>query len=296
MTLNSGSAMTHPLSHLAPADRHQAEFDDAVRIAIIQRDRWIDYPRAAQARERLNRLLATPQRERMPCMVLYGESNIGKTLIIRRFMRDHPNAFDAAAGVERIPVLVMQMPPTPEQHRFYAALLFELGAPFAPTARLSVLEGLARGLLRRVAPRLLVVDEGHHLLAGSYREQRASLNLLKYLANDLRMCIVLVGTRDAPIALQSDPQMSSRFVPVELPRWRENEELRGWIKGFERILPLRRPSGLDARDVVQFVMAASHGITGEISRLLNAAAELAILDQSERISMSHLQHVAAHRT
>jgi hypothetical protein len=110
------------------------------------------------------------------------------------------------------------------------------------------------------------------------------------------MCIVLVGTRDAPIALQSDPQMSSRFVPVELPRWRENEELRGWIKGFERILPLRRPSGLDARDVVQFVMAASHGITGEISRLLNAAAELAILDQSERISMSHLQHVAAHRT
>ena len=68
--------MTHPLSHLAPADRHQAEFDDAVRIAIIQRDRWIDYPRAAQARERLNRLLATPQRERMPCMVVYGESNI----------------------------------------------------------------------------------------------------------------------------------------------------------------------------------------------------------------------------
>ena len=100
--------MTHPLSHLAPADRHQAEFDDGARIAIIQRDRWIDYPRAAQARERLNRLLATPQRERMPCMVLYGESNIGKTLIIRRFTRDHPNAFDAAAGVERIPVAESQ--------------------------------------------------------------------------------------------------------------------------------------------------------------------------------------------
>jgi len=45
----------------------------------------------------------------------------------------------------------------------------------------------ARDLLRRIAPRILMVDEVHHLLAGSYREQRASLNLLKYLANDLQL-------------------------------------------------------------------------------------------------------------
>lgn len=59
----------------------------------------------------------------------------------------------------------------------------------------------------------------HHLLAGNYREQRASLNLSKDLANDLRMSIVAVGTDDAPVALQTDPQMSSGFTSLELPRW-----------------------------------------------------------------------------
>jgi len=70
--------------------------------------------------------------------------------------------------------------------------------------------------LRRLALRILIVDEVYHLLAGSYREQRASLNLLKYLANDLRLCIVLIGTAVALLALQSGAQMNSRFRPFEL--------------------------------------------------------------------------------
>lgn len=284
--------MAIALSHLIASARGQALLGDMERIAILQRDRWIEYPRAVQAREQLERLLAAPTRERMPCMVLHGDSNIGKTMILRKFLRDHPPAFDETAGVERRPVIAMQMPPTPDQHRFYTALLFELGAPHSATARLSVLERLAREILRRMAPRMLVVDEVHHLLAGSYQEQRASLNLLKYLANDLRMCIVLAGTADAPIALRTDPQMISRFVPFEIPRWRENDEFRGLLKAFERVLPLRNASQLDQRPIVQFLLAASAGLTGEVSRLLTAAAELAIRDRSERISLELLEHAA----
>lgn len=59
---------------------------------------------------------------------------------------------------------------------------------------------------------MLIVDEVHHLLAGTYREQRASPNLLKYLANDLQISMVLVGTRGAVLALQIDPQMVSRYT------------------------------------------------------------------------------------
>ena len=117
------------LAHLSPAARPQALLPDDDRIRGIQRDRWVDYPRAAEARQRLERLLGTPERERMPCMVIHGESNIGKTLIVRKFQRDHPTAFDDARGVERRLIVAMQMPATPEQHRFYSALLFELGAP-----------------------------------------------------------------------------------------------------------------------------------------------------------------------
>ena len=58
------------------------------------------------------------------------------------------------------------------------------------------------------------------------------------------------------------------------------------------MLPLRKPSGLAQRAVVQFVLSASAGLTGEISRLLNAAAALAIQDGSERITLAHLENVA----
>lgn len=280
------------LSHLSHETRTQAQLDDKARIELIKRDRWIDYPRATDARSRLERLLATPKRERMPCMLLHGQSNIGKTLVIRKFQREHPDSFDEIKGVSRRTIVAMQMPATPDQHRFYSALLFELGAPHSASAGISALERLARDLLRRIAPRILIVDEVHHLLAGSYREQRASLNLLKYLANDLQLCIVLVGTADATLALQGDTQMNSRFSPFELVRWQVNDEFRRFLAAFEQVIPLRKASDLAQREILEFVHAYSGGLTGEIARLINEAAEYAIMDRSEMIKMEHLEHAA----
>lgn len=97
------------LSHLIPEARKIADLDDAQRIDAIQRDRWVNYPRATEALERLERLLQTPKRERMPCMVMHGDSNIGKTLIIAKFMRGHPPSFDASRCAEQRDIIAMQM-------------------------------------------------------------------------------------------------------------------------------------------------------------------------------------------
>jgi len=122
--------------------------------------------------------------------------------------------------------------------------------------------------------------------------QQVAMNLLKYLANDLQMSVVLVGTADAVVALQTDPQMSSRFTPMELPRWSESEDFRRFLHAFEKLLPLKRPSSLAQRDLVQFVLATTGGLTGAVAQLLTLAAEIAIRDSSERISLAHLEEVA----
>ncbi|WNC95315.1 TniB family NTP-binding protein (plasmid) [Paraburkholderia sp. FT54] len=280
------------LAHLLPVARKQAELGRDERILGLLRDRWIDYPRATQALQQLERLFETPRRDRMPCLLLHGDSNIGKTKIMAKFRRAHPSEFDERSGVEHCPVVAMQMPPTPDQHRFYSGLLFELGAPHNAAAGLASLERLAREILKRMSPRMLVVDEVHHLLAGSYREQRASLNLLKFLANDLQISMVLVGTRDAVLALQTDTQMISRYRPFEIPRWRESDGLRRLLAAFERVLPLRKPSDLARREIVQFVLSATDGLTGEISALLNDAAELSIRNGDEFIGIAHLEQVS----
>lgn len=50
-------------------------------------------------------------------------------------------------------------------------------------------------------------------------------------------------------------------------------------------------SDLARREIVQYVLAASEGLTGEVSRILNAAAELAIRDGNESIDLHHLEQV-----
>jgi hypothetical protein len=93
-------------------------------------------------------------------------------------------------------------------------------------------------------------------------------------------------------SVKPDAQMSSRFPPTELPRWGESDEFRRLLHAFERLLPLKKPSSLAQRDVVEFVLAATGGIAGAIAQLLTRAAELAIRDGTERVALAHLEHVA----
>ena len=283
-------------SHLHESVRESLAWSDAERIAYLHRDRWVDYPRALETLAQLEALLATPPRTRMPCLLVYGDSGMGKTMIVEKLKRAHPSVYDRARRCMSLDVLMVQMPPKPSEARFYGQILKAIGAPHRAHERLATIEPVTLGLLHEIKPRMLVVDEVHNLLAGSAREQRAALNLLKFLSNQLRCSIVVVGTRDALAAIQTDAQIASRFPEFELARWQPNEELRSFLAGFERQLPLRQPSGIaDSREMVGTIISATGGITGRISTLLTQAADAAIRAKAERITPASLR-VAAART
>ena len=271
--------------HLLEGTRPIAASDDRKRIAYLRIDRWIDYPRAARAQKILDEMLETPQRNRMPCLLIHGDSGMGKTMLIEKFELAHPPIYERRTGIEHRSVISMEMPPVPSQRRFYAQLLQEMKAPYRPSDRLEALEFATLNLLAAIQPRMLIVDEIHNLLAGTPREQRAALNLLKFLSNKLNCCIVLSGTKDARIALQTDPQMVSRFRTYELARWRESDEFRGFVQAFEKTMPLRERSNLGDELLVQALLAASEGNTGRVAEVLTGAARAAILAGSERITV-----------
>ena len=64
----------------------------------------------------------------------------------------------------------------------------------------------------------MIIDEVHHLLNGSVREQCQLLNQLKLSSRDLRMLIVALGTSEALYPMQIYPQIASRFEPFSLPK------------------------------------------------------------------------------
>jgi hypothetical protein len=180
--------------HLLPAYRRQAGLPDDERIAWIRADRWLDFEQARGALARLDDLLSYPPRDRMPCLLLYGDTGMGKTKIIRKFLRDHPPTFDKATGVTTMPVVAMQMPAEPIERDIYGELLVSLGVSGPIDGATHRQKELCRSLLRSMGARMLIIDEVHAMLAGSFRQQRIFLNAIRFLANDLKAPLVCAGT------------------------------------------------------------------------------------------------------
>lgn len=215
------------LSHLHPSAQTVARLPATERVHRIRADRWIGYPKAVEAVNRLETLLGWPRKQRMPNLLLVGPTNNGKSMIIERFRRQHLPTTEPDR--EYVPVVCVQMPSEPSPLRFYTAILAALGAPVRPRPRLVELERLALSLLREVGARMLVVDELHNVLAGRGDTRREFLNLLRFLGNELRIPLVGVGTREAYLAVRSDDQLENRFEPFVLPVWEAGEEARSLL-------------------------------------------------------------------
>ena len=77
--------MTPFPSHPTPAAASLLDEPVAQRIEAIRSERWIAYPRAKQALAILQRLVAHPRTTRMPSLAIYGDSGMGKTMIMHAF-------------------------------------------------------------------------------------------------------------------------------------------------------------------------------------------------------------------
>lgn len=99
------------LPHLHPAVQATARLSASERIDQIRADRWIGYPKAVEAVDRLQTPLGWPRKQRMPNLLLIGPTNNGKSMIIERFRRQHlPRT---GPDREHIPVVCVQMPAEP---------------------------------------------------------------------------------------------------------------------------------------------------------------------------------------
>ena len=169
--------------HLDPQYRRHATLPDHERVAWIKADRWIGFDQAEAALGRLNALLDYPARDRMPCLLIYGDTGMGKTKIVRKFERAHPATFCQATGITSRPVVVAQVPSEPVERDLYRELLASLQAPALAGGPLAREKDICRSLLRTVGARMIVLDEVNGMLAGTYRQQRIFLNACRFALN-----------------------------------------------------------------------------------------------------------------
>lgn len=262
--------------------------DNESRINRILADRWVHYPQGDMTVAYLTDLLRGARRTRMPSLLVVGEPDVGKTTIMKKFMREHRARFDAATGRSTHEVLGLEAPPEADEGRLYAAILSAAGAPFS-RGRVIDLEHIVHEQLKRLGTRLLVIDETNNLVIGSGAAQRKTLAALRRLCNQLDLSLACFGTQEALHAFTSDPQIEGRALPHLLVRLKNDEDWAIIVRAVVAWFPLVEASDVDA-PFIQKVFELSGGSPGKMFRLLNTCAVHAIDTGTEQISLDTLAH------
>ena len=76
--------------HLDPVIRPIAAHDDLARAHHILKDLYVSHPPAQHVERQIEHLFRLPRRIRMPGLFLCADSGMGKTHLLRRIERRHP--------------------------------------------------------------------------------------------------------------------------------------------------------------------------------------------------------------
>lgn len=280
-----------PKSRLSPEAEQLLSESDEVRIRAIRAGTWMGYERAKEILARMEDLLNYPQITRMPNMLLVAPSFNGKTSILERFMSLHEPDLQPDSEVMTCPVIMVEAPPSPDVSAFYSRILDALMAPYKPSASIQEKNTQVKHLFRTLGVKVLIVDEIHHLIAGSLNRQKDFRNALKSLGNESKICIIAAGIEDAYNAFVADPQMSSRFVPEELPLWKPGKETGTLLATLERRTPLRKPSNLKTPEMMSEICLRSEGTLGDLCDLFKELAVDAIRSGSEEIALDRIRSI-----
>lgn len=259
---------------------------------------WIGHHDAKHVHSKLDMMLKTPPSSRPKNLLVYGESNVGKSTILERWANAVNEKAAVAADVEDpeamgdwavLPVVRVQTPPKGDEGWLYDNILRAMGFPlpisYSPAAKCRT----ALKLLANNQTKIVMLDEFHNALSGRF-DQRLHFNVvIKNLTNESGLPLVVAGVETVDLVFRKEDQLHRRFSRIKLEAWRDNEDWRKLLRSFERLIPLKHPSVLAQPEMATTLYEVSNGRIGDLSDVLKEAAIRAILSGEERITPDMIQ-------
>ncbi|HUH43150.1 MAG TPA: TniB family NTP-binding protein [Sulfurimonas sp.] len=278
---------------------------DEERIKYINEEYWIDYPIAQNILEKMEDIYNFGYgKTRYISILLVGGSNNGKTSLLKQFLEKHPpydynidgeqpdwitdDFFDKYTGIGR-PVLYVISPTEPSESRLYSIILEQLNIPYKTRDSLDVKAKLVEYYLKALSVRVLVIDEIHNILNGSPARQKQIMSAIRDLSSKLKMPVILAGVKEALRAVNTEDQISSRYRPEYLTKWKMDKDYISLLATTISKLPLKKQSTIINKDDAQEILELCNGYIGEIVNLIKAAAVYAIKTRSERVTIKEIK-------
>lgn len=264
----------------------------AKRIQFAMQDTWVGYTEANTLLATMERLYESPRKTRTKSLLVVGPPNSGKTTIKSRFLLQHPPVEAPDGSLTIYNILHIEAPPKADPRAFCMAILDEYGVPYCDQASFAVLSKQVMDILRETKVKLLVIDEIHNFLTGRRDMKEALLNTIRSICNVLHISVIAFGIPSALQVFSAEPQLSSRFKRISLPRWNEGGKLaplRRMLASLEMTLPLKKASNLGQGALCEKIAEMSEGILGEVVDILEEATIEAITSGEEQISVPLLE-------
>ncbi|KJZ39886.1 MULTISPECIES: TniB family NTP-binding protein [Pseudomonas] len=259
---------------------------DSERIEYINEDRWINHQACAEVRNRAKSIIILPQIRQASCFMIVGVGGAGKSSLLERIAKDSDTWSQRNEATSTHIELRLSAEPT--LANIIRALCEQFGTPPFSHRKDDVPAELQL-LLRARGIKIILIDEFNHMFAVNRTEQRKILNFFKNLSGPpLSLNIIAFGTHEALNAISVDTQLKSRFQVFELSHWKPGDELRAFLASYEKFIPLKLPSNLASKEIIQFLSTSLDPTTRNIVNRLKWAAMLAIIEGTERIECDNL--------
>jgi len=258
------------------------------RIRKCKEQVWISYNQVQIIMDELEDLYDYPKKDRMPNLLIVGDTNNGKSTILRKFMDKYPMYLD---GYTIIPIIKISAPIAPSHNALYEKKLDELLVPYGVNESASKKEYQVKKVLQDIETKMIIIDEFQDIFHGEIKQQRKFLAGLKHLGNDLQIPIIAAGVWEVQSVMSADPQIANRFETLKLKKWNPDIEFARLLASFESTLPLKEASNLHTKELFKFLYDMSEGLIGELAIILQKAAVFTLKNNKEKIDLDILNSI-----
>lgn len=273
--------------------------EDLGRIGSMKQTPWVGYDRAVMIRQEMDALVRQPRLPRPSNLVLVGDSNNGKSTILRNFCKKHFPQNQLNSPNTKLPVVMVQTPPHANEGRLYYEILTELGAASSPNESETSKLARIKLIFEHLDTKVLILDDLFNIGSSTIALRRRFLNALRNLGNECGVSIIGAGTPEILNILASDPSIQNRFKPLFLPRWNKDESIGEFARimsSLQESLMLKEQKPFKGREFFERLLVFSEGLLGEAIALLHLLAENAIRTgkeciEAEDITREHLKKI-----
>lgn len=226
--------------------------------------------------------------------LLYGAPGVGKSTVLRNFVRKYGGPFPTEEGDKR-PVIRVSTPANPTLVNTYKAMLRALGVSEALTSDTDDLRQIILEQLPGQDVRMIIFDEFTHIVEDrTERFATRAVRGLKELLSENQCQCVFAGTEQL-VGVHSLYQQFRRrsagdfvFYPFD---WESSDDRNEWLNMLELLqseLPIKPLAPLSDDQTARKMHIASNGVLDHLMKLLFRATSFAYDDGETTISNENM--------